>query len=123
VYSAGSATPVFTIGALTLGIIICRDSTFPEPARRMVEQGASVVFIPTNNGLPRGRASASVTEDARHCDVAIAVTHRIPVIRADVAGEWNGRVAHGSSEIVDAGGMVLAAGQPSRPGLLVASIC
>jgi|SRR5579871_716468 len=33
VYSAGSATPVFQVGELTFGIVICHDSTFPEPAR------------------------------------------------------------------------------------------
>ena len=32
VYAAGDATPVFTVGPLTFGIIICRDSMFAEPA-------------------------------------------------------------------------------------------
>ena len=40
VYSAGSATPVFRVGELTFGIVICYDSTFSEPARAMAAQGA-----------------------------------------------------------------------------------
>jgi predicted amidohydrolase len=56
VYSAGSATPVFRVGELTFGIVICYDSTFSEPARAMAAQGATALFVPTNNGLPIKRA-------------------------------------------------------------------
>src|SRR5882724_6429654 len=49
VYSPGSATPVFRVGDLTFGIVICYDSTFSEPARTMASQGATALFIPTNN--------------------------------------------------------------------------
>ena len=52
VYSAGTQTPVFRVGGLTLGIVICNDSTFSEPAKAIAVQGATALFIPTNNGLP-----------------------------------------------------------------------
>ena len=48
VYSAGSATPVFRVGHVVFGIVICNDSNYSEPARRIAEQGASIVFIPTH---------------------------------------------------------------------------
>jgi predicted amidohydrolase len=41
--------PVFTIEDLTFGILICRDSTYSERARIMAAQGATVLFVPTNN--------------------------------------------------------------------------
>lgn len=123
VYAAGEATPVFTIGGLTFGIIICRDSTFPEPARRMAAQGAKVLFIPTNNGLPRGKAKPElVAEAARSDDIARAMENGVWVVRADVAGECGDFVAFGSTEIVGPDGTVVASAQPFVTDLLVADI-
>lgn len=55
VYQAGEAMPVFTAGGLTFGIAICNDSNFDGPARAMAAQGASALFVPTNNALPANR--------------------------------------------------------------------
>jgi 5-aminopentanamidase len=49
VYAAGDKMPVFTVGDLTFGIVICLDSTYYEPARIMAAQGAAALFVPTNN--------------------------------------------------------------------------
>src|SRR5690349_19808031 len=54
VYEPGNETPIFTIGGLKFGIIICNDSNFIEPARTMVEKGAAALFVPTNNGMRGG---------------------------------------------------------------------
>lgn len=62
VYQAGDRTPVFRVGGLTFGILLCNDSNFPEPARRMAAQGATALFVPSNNGLPPEKAE--VVEDA-----------------------------------------------------------
>jgi shikimate kinase len=45
---AGDQMPVFRVGGLTFGIVICSDSNYPEPARFMVSKGATALFIPTN---------------------------------------------------------------------------
>lgn len=55
VYHAGTEAPVFTVGPHTFGVVICRDSVFPEPTAAMVSRGAMAIFIPTNNGMPRQR--------------------------------------------------------------------
>lgn len=52
IYQAGVESPVFTVGGLTFGVLICNDSNHSEPARVMVERGATALFVPTNNGLP-----------------------------------------------------------------------
>src|SRR5262249_2080827 len=39
VYEAGDKLPVFTVGGLTFGILICNDSNYYEPARIMAAQG------------------------------------------------------------------------------------
>jgi predicted amidohydrolase len=120
VYRAGDQVPVFTIGGLTFGILICNDSNFAEPARAMASQGAAALFIPTNNGLPPDRADVSA--DARNVDVALAMEHGVSVIRADVAGRTANLVSHGSSGIVVRDGTVLRSARRLAEDLLVAEI-
>ncbi len=122
VYEAGAEMPVFTVGELTFGIVICRDSNFSEPARIMATQGAAALFVPTNNGLPPAKASSKLVADARNADIARAVENRVAVIRADVAGRTPELVSYGSSEIVDPEGNVLSSAQDLRAELLVADI-
>ena len=93
VYSAGTQTPVFRVGGLTLGIVICNDSTFSEPAKAMAGQGATVLFIPTNNTLPAKRAYQGLLQEARASDFARVAENRFWVIRADVAGANGGLVS------------------------------
>jgi len=120
VYDAGDLMPVFQIGRLTLGIVICNDSNYPEPARVMASQGATVLFIPTNNGLPPEKAD--VASDARSVDIALAIENKVCVVRADVAGRADGLVSYGSSGIVDSYGHVLQSAQELTQALIVADL-
>jgi predicted amidohydrolase len=86
VYAAGCDAPVFHVGGLTFGIVICNDSNFAEPATRMAARGARALFVPTNNGLPLARAHAEIVAGARNADLTRALESRVWVIRADVAG-------------------------------------
>ena len=122
VYEAGDETPVFTIGALTFGIVICRDSTFPEPARTMAARGAAALFVPTNNGMPPSKGGPELVAEARNGDVARAVENGVSVIRADVAGRAGELVSHGSSGIVDHRGVVVRTARPLVADLVVADI-
>lgn len=122
VYSAGEDAPVFTVGALTFGIIICRDSTFAEPARTMCAQGARALFVPTNNGLPPMKGGPGLIMEARTSDVARARTYHISVIRADVAGRNAGLMSYGSSAIIDHRGAMLATAKSLVSDLIVADI-
>ena len=97
VYEAGCEVPVFQVGELTFGIIICNDSNYFEPARLIAAQGATAVFVPTNNGLPAARARAKLAAQARNCDIARAVENSMWVIRADVAGRTDELVSYGST--------------------------
>lgn len=120
VYQAGYQTPVFRVGGLTFGILICNDSNYPEPARIMASQGATVLFVPTNTGLPPERPD--VVADARNADVALAIGNNVTVIRADVAGRNANLVSYGSSGIVDPDGTILQSAQQLAEDLLVAEL-
>lgn len=122
VYEPGDKIPVFTVGKLTFGILICLDSNFYEPARLMASQGATALFVPTNNGLPPTRTGPEIVAHARNVDIARAVENSVSVIRADVAGHTSDLVSYGSSGIVDANGMVLGSARRFRTGLVVADI-
>ena len=112
--------PVFRVGGLIFGIVICNDSNYPEPEKIMASKGATALFIPTNNGLPPKQADVAV--HARSVDIALARENNISVIRADVAGRTNGMVSYGSSGIVDPHGNVLQSAQRLTEGLIVADL-
>jgi predicted amidohydrolase len=116
VYKAGQELSVFQVNSLTFGILICNDSNFSEDAALLVSKGATVLFIPTNNGLPYDRSR--VDRDARRVDISLAKKNGVAIVRADVAGKVNGLVSYGSSEIVDAQGKVVASGMELEEDLL-----
>jgi 5-aminopentanamidase len=122
VYAAGSQTPVFRAGELTFGVVICNDSNYPELARLMTAQGATALFVPTNNSLPNERACPKLNAAARNADITLAVENRIWVIRADVAGRDERLACYGASEIVNPGGNVVRQGLLLRSGMLVEEI-
>ena len=122
VYAAGDRMPVFTIGDLTFGIIICNDSNYYEPARIMASQGAAALFVPTNNGLPPTKAGPELAAQARNVDIARAIENSVFVIRADVAGHTDNLVSYGSSGIVDPDGMTLQSARHLDADLIVAEI-
>ena len=114
--------PVFEVGDLTFGIVICRDSTYPEPAGVMADDGARVLFVPTNNGLPPAKSGVEIVAEARQTDIARAKGNRVSVIRADVAGRADGLVSYGSSGIVDGEGTALGAAREFETGLVIADV-
>ena len=120
VYSAGDQSPVFTVGPLSFGIMICNDSNYPELTTDMVARGARAIFVPSNNGLPPEKAD--VVAISRAVDVARARDNEVMIVRADVAGRTADRVSFGSSAIVDARGTVLRMGEALSEDILVAEI-
>jgi len=122
VYTAGTDTPVFTINGLTFGIIICNDSNHPELPSAIAARGARVLFVPSNNGLPPEKSYPELVADTRRLDEAIAIAHRMWVVRADVAGSSAGLVSDGSSAIADPDGRIVAVARPGTPDLLIAEI-
>jgi predicted amidohydrolase len=122
IYGSGHDTPVFKAGDLTFGVLICRDSTYSEPARVMADRGATALFVPTNNGLPPTKGGIDIVGHARETDIARAKGNGVSVIRADVAGRADGLVSYGSSGIVDRDGTVLQTAKPLEVGLVVAEI-
>ena len=122
IYEAGDQMPVFQVGGLTFGIVICNDSNYLEPARMMAARGATALFVPSNNGLPPEKTCADLVTDARNCDIARAVENSVWVVRADVAGHASGLTSEGASGIVDRDGIVRQSARRSAEDVLVADL-
>jgi predicted amidohydrolase len=122
VYAPGRDRPVFKVDGLTFGVLICRDSTFRELADVMADCGATLLFVPTNNGLPATKGGADVVKQARQTDIARARENGVSVVRADVTGRADSLVSYGSSGIVDHHGTVLQVAKQLEVGLVVAEV-
>ena len=122
IYEAGDQMPVFEVGGLTFGIVICNDSNYLEPASIMAARGATALFVPTNNGLPPEKTYADLVTHARNVDIARAIENSLWVIRADVVGQAGELTSDGASGIVDPDGMVLQSAERSTEQVLVAEI-
>jgi predicted amidohydrolase len=120
VYQAGPESPAFTVGGLTFGVLICNDSNHLEPAQAMAERGATALFVPTNNGLPRQKADVQLA--SLQADVTLARRHLAYVLRADVAGTTGDLVAYGTSGIVAPCGGVLSTATGGNNDLLVVEL-
>lgn len=120
VYQPGNRVPVFRVGGLAFGILICNDSNFPDLARAIAAQGATAIFVPTNNSLSPERSD--VVAESRKMDVQIAKVNSVWIIRADVAGRTSARVSLGSSSIVAPDGTVVRTGRPLAEDFLTVDI-
>lgn len=81
-----------------VGLMICYDSEFPELARRLVDQGATVLFVPYCTDDRRGHLRV------RYCCAARAVENQCYVVTAGVTGNlpnvFNMDIHHAESAIL-----------------------
>jgi len=105
----GDSFPVFATDFGTVGMMVCYDANFPEPARCLALNGAEILFHPTmgydmpgqceGNGLMRVRMRA--------------IDNFLPVVVATCGRD---------SVIVNSDGTVLAMGRPEKEDILLATI-
>jgi len=122
VYEPGSEASVFDVTQLTFGIMICNDSNYPEAASHIAALGATIVFVPTNNGLIPGKGGRELVGRTREVDIATATANNMWVIRADVAGRAGELVSHGSSGVVDPLGRVRCSARELNEDLMIVDI-
>ena len=119
IYTPGDSSPVFRVGDLVFGLLICNDSNHPSSLvtwRRAVRRRCSF----PNNALTPDRAD--VVADARRVDATLAAELHVAVIRADVAGREDGLLSYGSTGITAPGGALLQAARAHDPNVVVAEV-
>lgn len=116
-FAAGSAfSPLFDLGGLRTGLLVCYDVEFPEAVRALALAGAELLLVPTALPLsgPNDRVSRALVP-ARALENGLAIAY------AGLCGDENGLAYQGGSALVDAAGEDLArAGR--APALLIADI-
>lgn len=108
--------PVFDVGGVTLGIMICYDRHFPEIARVLALRGADVVFVPTCSFGEENRDAVWVKELT-----GIAVANSTYVVGVNRAGTEGGKTHFGATTVVDPRGEEQETLGP-EPGTLHATI-
>lgn len=99
----GSEAVVVTAGRVRLGLSICYDLRFPELYRRLADQGAQVVTVPSAFTLETGKDHWEVLLRAR------AIENQLFVVAAAQCGTSPpGQTSYGNSLVVDPWGTVLA---------------
>lgn len=123
VIRAGTELPVTAFRGTVVGIMICNDLWYVEPARILASRGAAVILVPTNSGHLRNTpVDSRLRSRGEMLPVARAVDNTVSVVIADIAGRQQGRAALGSSRIVDPDGAVLCAAKPHEVGLVVTTV-
>ena len=121
---AGVDLPVLAFRDTLVGIMICNDIWYAEPARILASKGAALILVPTNSGHLHRNAKADfrLRTRAETLPVARAVDNTVSIVVADISGEQQGRFALGSSRIIDPDGAVLSAADAQTVGLVIADI-
>jgi len=98
----GAEFPVAKLGGYSIGLLICYDIEFPEPARRIALAGADILLVPTAQMEPYEQV-------AKYVIPARAYENQIYVAYANHSGADDGLRYIGLSSICGPDGAVLAA--------------
>ncbi|MGE4482063.1 carbon-nitrogen hydrolase family protein [Acidocella sp.] len=97
----GADFPIAELGGVKIGLLICYDIEFPEPARRLALAGADVILVPTAQMEPYEQV-------ARHVIPTRAYENQVYIAYANHSGAENGLGYIGLSSICGPNGAVLA---------------
>ena len=98
----GTQFPIVSLGGWNIGLLICYDIEFPEPARRLALAGADIILVPTAQMAP-------YTQVARFVIPARAYENQVYLAYANHSGQDDGLDYIGLSSICGPDGAVLAA--------------
>jgi N-carbamoylputrescine amidase len=119
-YIPGRDLPVFDTPLGRIGVLICYDAWFPEAARTLALKGAQILCVPSNapdDWVPEEQRRGGLTMLNVHA-IAHANANRLFVAVANRVGDGY----LGRSCIVDPTGGVLALGDPTQEGLVLADV-
>jgi predicted amidohydrolase len=88
--------PVFDLGGIKIGMMICFDYLFPEPWRIMAQKGADLVCHPSN----------LLTMNAHRCLPGLSLMNRIYIASANRYGTESDITFSGHSAITDPSGII-----------------
>ncbi|HET9948030.1 MAG TPA: N-carbamoylputrescine amidase [Longimicrobiales bacterium] len=105
-----------------IGVGVCWDQWFPEPARAMVLEGAEVLFYPSAIGSEPEDPELDTRRLWQRAMVGHAVSNLVPIVAANRIGTEDGQTYYGHSFITDHFGDVLAELSEGEEGVVVAEL-
>jgi predicted amidohydrolase len=113
IFQKGNAgLPVFDIGDIKIGIMICFDYLFPEPWRIMAQKGADLICHPSN----------LLTENPHKCLPGISLMNRIYIATANRIGTEKGITFNGRSFFTDPSGRIVEMASPDETEIITTVI-
>jgi predicted amidohydrolase len=79
-FDGGNELAAIATSKAVIGILVCYDSEFPEPARYLADQGAEILFVPYCTDTRAGYLRV------RYCSQARAIENQVYVATAGVIG-------------------------------------
>ena len=115
---------VYETSIARIGVLICYDQWFPEPARINTLKGAEIIFYPTAIGYVKGYTSADGDwHDAwRTVQRAHAISNGIHVAAVNRVGEEDELEFWGGSFVCDSFGKVISEASTTKEEVLVVTI-
>lgn len=95
----GKDFPIFQQHGATFGINICNDANYPDAAFALSKQGASIIFFPLNNMLPKDIASKWRDKSPENLCLRARET-KTWVVSSDVTGRSDDCLSYGCTQIV-----------------------
>ena len=115
-FAAGDELVSFAAGELRLGLTICYDLRFPEVYRTLAcDQGVNIFIISSAWPFPR-------VEHQRVLAAARAIENQSYVVLSNRVGKDDGVAFCGSSAIIDAYGVVIAAASADREEVIMGEV-
>ena len=119
-----SGYQVFETGIARVGVLICYDQWFPEPARIDTIKGADIIFYPTAIGYVKGHTSADGDwhEAWKTVQRANAIANGVHIATVNRIGEEGELEFWGGSFVCDSFGKVLKEASSTDEEVLVAKV-
>ena len=102
-FTRGQGTAVFQVEGINVGLLICEDAWFPEPARLARASGAQLLVVPNASPFHAGKSGERL---ARMMDRAQDV--QLPLVYSHLVGGQDEVVFDGASFAVNADGTLAA---------------
>jgi len=106
-FSPDYSLPVFEAKGIRLGVIICHDSSFVEPALTIRWKGARILFSPHYNSIPYDRADEHRIL-VRNNHIGLAALLQMVVVRSNMIGGDEKYISYGDSAIFSPLGIPVA---------------
>ena len=121
VFTPGSEYPAFEINDLKFGINICYDTQFPEATANLAKQGVKLILCVSNTMMRCEKA-----KKYKHLHFSMRAERgkekKVWMLSSDVTGEREGRIAYGSTSVINPDGEIIRQVPFMETGMIIVEV-